>query len=308
MKTAIVGSGAMGILFASAMTRAGMDVVLVGRSSALAAKLNAEGATIIRDGTECVTRIASTTDPASLGPVDVVLFAVKSYQTQSAAQLARPLVSPCTVVATLQNGIGTGRVLAELFDSTQIVVGLTNESATVLAPAVVTHPGSALSYVGPYIGDSVSGSRLLADGLMAGGFAVTVTTDIETEMWRKLIFVAAANPTAALARMTCGELTRDDAMHLLVNSAATEAVHVARAEGHDISVEERLSYIHHVLAAASAAKASMVQDIEARRRTEIDAINGVIVATAAVHGICVPINQALTTLIKGWERTTLTKR
>ena len=113
-------------------------------------------------------RIAATTSPATVGPVDLILFLVKSYHTDDAARLAGGMVVDRTVVATMQNGMGNGDILAAAFNPDQVVLGVTAESGTTLAPGVVDHPGRAATFVGPYEGGGLEPAKKLADALCVG--------------------------------------------------------------------------------------------------------------------------------------------
>ncbi len=134
MKIAVVGAGAMGSIFGARFAQAGHDTVLVDVAQPLVEAINADGVTVVRGDEETTTQVPATTDPASVGPVDLVVFFVKCYHTQSAAELARPLVGPDTVVASLQNGWGNGDVLAAVYPPEQVVVGVTYNSGLLEAP------------------------------------------------------------------------------------------------------------------------------------------------------------------------------
>jgi 2-dehydropantoate 2-reductase len=115
MKIAVIGAGAMGAIFGARFAQAGHDTVLVEVAAPLVDKINADGVTIVRGDEETVTHVPATSDPTSVGAVDLVVFCVKCYHTSSAAVSARPLVDGDTVVASLQNGWGNGDVLADVF-------------------------------------------------------------------------------------------------------------------------------------------------------------------------------------------------
>jgi 2-dehydropantoate 2-reductase len=129
-----------------------------------------------------------------------------------------------------------------------------------------------------------------------------VTPHIKTEIWKKLILNAATLPTAALTGLRAGELAQPGSMLDLVDALAAEAVQVARAQGYAIDPTERIERIHTVLAGAGAGKASMLQDAEARRKTEIEVVNGAVVRAAEKMGLDVPLNRAMVALIAGLER------
>jgi len=301
VRIAVVGAGAMGSIFGARFREAGHDAVLVDVAKAVVDRVNADGVSVTRGGEEKVTRIAATSDPAAAGVADVVVFFVKCYHTASAAETARPMVGPETVVASLQNGWGNGDVLAGVYDPEQVVVGVTYNSGTVLEPGKVAHPGVGATYMGPYAGESPAGAERLAGALADGGLEANVISPIRPEIWKKLILNAATLPTAALTGMNAGALTAHGRMKELVSETAREAVAVARSLGYDISEEERLDAIHGLLERAGPARASMLQDFEAGRQTEIDVINGAVVKAAEEKGVPVPLNRAFVALVKGWE-------
>jgi 2-dehydropantoate 2-reductase len=301
MKIAVVGAGAMGAIFGARFAQAGHDTHLVDVAVPLVDKINSDGITVVRGDDETVTQVPATTDPASVGPVDLVVFCVKCYHTPSAAEAARPLVDSSTVVASLQNGWGNGDVLAGVFPPEQIVVGVTYNSGTVLDVGRVAHPGVGPTTVGSFTDGEGGGPERLAEALMDGGLEVTVASPIRPEIWKKLILNAATLPTGALIGMNAGALTAHPDMKQLVSETAREAVAVARALGYDIDEQERIDAIHGLLKRAGPARGSMLQDFEARRRTEIDVINGAVVRAAADTDVPVPINRAFVALVKGWE-------
>jgi 2-dehydropantoate 2-reductase len=301
MRIAVVGAGAMGSIFGARFARGGAETVLVDVSEPLVDRLNAEGVTIVRGDEEETAHVPATSDPASVGSVDVVVFFVKCYHTASAAEAARPLVGTGTVVASLQNGWGNGDVLARVYDPEQIVVGVTYNSGTVLGLGRVAHPGVGPTYMGPYAGDSLAGAEKLADAIARGGLEAHVAREIRPEIWKKLILNAATLPTAALTGMNAGALTAHRDMRELVTETAREAVAVARGLGYDIDEQERVDYIHALLERAGPTKASMLQDFEAGRQTEVDVVNGAVVRAADEAGVAVPLNRAFVSLVKGWE-------
>jgi len=301
VKIAVVGAGAMGSIFGARFAEAGHTAVLVDVATPLVEKINADGVTVVRDGDETVTRVPATSDPAAVGEVDLVVFCVKCYHTASAAQAARPLVGTDTVVASLQNGWGNGDVLASVFPAHQLAVGVTYNSGTVLELGRVAHPGVGPTVIGPFAGEDGTGAGRVAQALGDGGLEATVVTAVRPEIWKKLILNAATLPTAALTGMPAGTLTAHAPMHELVSAVARESVAVAQALGYAIDEEERVAAIHALLTRAGPSKASMLQDFEAGRRTEIDVINGAVLRAGDETGTPVPLNRALVQLVQGWE-------
>lgn len=301
MKIAVVGAGAMGSIFGARFTQAGLETVLVDVAAPLVEAINADGITIVRGEEETTTRVPATSDPRTVGVVDVVVFCVKCYHTPSAAELARPLVGADTVVASLQNGWGNGDVLAAVFPPEQIVVGVTYNSGLVQGLARVVHPAEQPTTVGSFADNGNDGAALLAQALNDAGLEAHVVSPVRPEIWKKLILNAATLPTAALTGMNAGALTGCEDTRELVTDTAREAVAVARALGYEIDPQERVDAIHALLTKAGPSKASMLQDFEAGRRTEIDVINGAVLKAADDTGVAVPLNRALVQLVKGWE-------
>jgi 2-dehydropantoate 2-reductase len=149
--------------------------------------------------------------------------------------------------------------------------------------------------------DEGDGAARLAEALGSAGLETTVASPVRPEIWKKLILNAATLPASALTGMTAGALGSSQDMLDLVSETTREAVTVARALGYDIDFDERIGTILGLVEKAGPTKASMLQDVEAGRRTEIDVINGAVVRAADEVGVAVPINRALMQLIKGWE-------
>lgn len=301
MKIAIIGAGAMGSIFGAALSESGHETTLVDVAEPLVEKINADGIVVESADSERTVRIAATTDPAEIGVVDLVVFFVKCYHTAAAAESARPLVGEGTIVASLQNGWGNGEILAEQFGAERLVVGVTYNSGTVRELGRVAHTGVAATLVGAYEG-SPDKAQPLADALNGAGFETSLSETIITEIWKKLILNAATLPTSALTGLSIAPLGEPGPTLDLVDELAIEATAVARARGYEIDPEERVEAINALLPRGGSGKASMLQDFEAGRRSEIDVINGAVVKAAAEAGIDVPLNRAMVGLVKGNER------
>jgi 2-dehydropantoate 2-reductase len=303
VRIAIVGAGAMGGIIASTLANGGAETTLVDVNPALVAEVNEHGLAVERGGVEQVVRVPATLDPSSVGVVDVVVFFVKCYHTEAAATLAAPLIGPNTIVATLQNGWGNGDVLVRHFDRAQVVVGVTYHSGTGVSPGRVRHTNTsdAPTLLGPFAGEDLANAEILASAIRAGGLRAEVPSDIGTEIWKKLVLNSSTLPTSALTRFTAGALTSVEPMKELVSELIRETVAVGRAKGFTVDEHERLETIHAALAGAGDGRASMLQDIEGGRRTEIDVINGAVTREGDRLGVSVPLNRAMVALISGYE-------
>lgn len=302
MRLAVVGAGAMGATLAVEAALAGHDVSVLDVNTDLVRVAQDPGLTVQSGGETLRARVYASDDPADIGPVDLVVVFVKAQHTAAAAGLIDALRGPDTVVASLQNGWGNTQTLVDRLGPDRVVYGVTYHSCSVLSLGVVAHTGRGETFVGPYAGSDLGPSQALVTLFESMGWPVTATADVTTEIWKKLILNAATLPTAALTLLPAGELAQGPRMHELVDTLAAEACAVAVAKGLAVDESERVTRIHAVLKGAGAGKASMLQDVLGKRKTEIETINAAIVREAAELGVAVPVNRAMVALIEGLER------
>ncbi len=303
MSVAIVGAGAMGGLWAARLSTVGVPVVVVDVAPEPIDAIVAHGLTLHLPAGSLTAHPRATTRPDEVGPVDYVFIFVKAHQTEAAAGFSRPLLGESTTVVSLQNGWGSAETLALSIEPARLVVGVTYFGAGVVAPGRVTQTAEGPTFIGPYLDDGSLGPAEAVRYLLAAcGVDVTATPRVKTEIWKKLILNAATLPVAALTRLPSGELGTPGPLRDLVDGLAAEAVAVALRHGHQIDLAERLAEIHAMLDAAPSARASMLQDVEAGRKTEIDVTNGAVVRAAEQAGLDAPLNRAITALIGGIER------
>ena len=233
--------------------------------------------------------------------MDAAIVFTKGYHTESAMAFAAPLIGPATVVATLQNGWGNGDVIARTVAAERVVVGVSYNSGLLLAPGRVAHTNAGRTVIGPLAGSDMAGAFLIRDLLVAAGFEVEATPEIRFRTWRKLILNTATLPTAALTRLKVGPM-RDEPAFGLVTAIARETMQVGAALGFTFDEAEEIATIREVLDGNAEGKASMLQDFEAGRPSEIDTVNGAVVRIADEHGIPAPLNRAMATLVREYER------
>lgn len=310
MRIAILGgAGAMGGLFGAWLSRAGQDAVLVDVAEKAVQTINDAGLSIEeKDGSVSTTRIRSTTDPASVGPVDLIINFVKCYHTEAAISAAKPMLAPETGVLTLQNGWGNADRIARVVGRARVLVGLTYHSATLLGPGRVKHPGVGMTYIGELDGRETTRVRQVAAALREAGFETTLSPRILDEIWKKLALNACTLPTSALLRFFAHELVQYDGAKSVMSAILKEVVAVANAEGVDLDYEERWAAIVGLLERAIGAKASMLQDVEANRQTEIEVINGAIVGAGRRSGVATPVNETMVAMVEAMQARYLSAR
>ncbi|MGH8924641.1 MAG: ketopantoate reductase family protein [Acidimicrobiia bacterium] len=302
MRIAVMGGGAMGGLWAGRLAQT-HEVIIIDVAEPLVEHINTSGLTVEEPtGQSVTTKPSATTSTNGVAPVDVLYFFVKAHHTEGAARLGEQIVSAETIVVTLQNGWGNADVLARQYPAGQLVAGVTYNSATTRDLGQVAHTGAGPTYVGPYESPDLSRARKVAELQDKAGLPTSASADIRVEIWKKLILNAVTLPTSALTRLPAGALNTSQPMRHLLRELTGEAVAVARAMGLDIESQERFDRIDVVLAAAGPGKSSMLQDVEAQRKTEIEVVNGAVVREAEQLGLDVPLNRAMVALIEGLER------
>lgn len=301
MKIAVVGAGAMGCLFGGFLARAGEDVLLVDVAPAAVEALSGRGVRLWEGEDAQDVPVRAVSESAAAGPVDLVLVMVKAQHTASAARSLGPLLSPGTAVLTLQNGLGAADVLAEAVGAKRLLVGVTAQGATLLSPGEVRHGGAGETLFGPFAPGGPDPAPF-ADALCRAGLPARAVDDPWPAVWRKLAVNCGINAVAALTGHRNGRIPEIPEAAAVLAEAVLEAAAVARAAGVDLG--EPGALVEAVLAVARATganRASMGQDVDARRPTEIAFINGAVVREGGRFGVATPVNRTLTRLVKALE-------
>lgn len=255
----------------------------------------------VRGATEGTLRppAAATAGALAAFRPDFVLITVKAHATASAVRSLDPLGTR-PIRFSLQNGLGNEEALGA--GGYPVIGGVSNNGATLLESGEVFHAGLGEVIVSAFQNVRSTKVATLAAALSAVGFSVQQVADIRKPLWDKAILNAALNPVSALLGVRTGQLLRDSGSEHLLRLLVREAVAVARAEGFSTSEAEVWAMVQRIVARTSGNKTSMLQDLERGVRTEIDAMNGVIVTRASEHGIETPWNRLMLRLIRSRER------
>lgn len=304
MRIAILGGGgAMGGLFGGYLARASNDVTLVDVSEAAVSTINQRGLCIEEtDGSSPVIKVKASSHPESVGKVDLIINFVKCYHTDAAIRSALPMLGPETAILSLQNGWGNAARIAAVAGEERVVVGLTYHSGTLLAPGHVKHPGSGKTHVGELSGRRTERLERIVAALGAAGLEVEITDRVLDEIWKKLALNACTLPTSALLRFFAHELVAYDGTKQLMAAILKEVVAVAQAKQIALDYDECWASITGLLKKAVGGKASMLQDVEAERQTEIEVINGAIVAAGRETGVPTPCNETMVWMVDAAQR------
>jgi 2-dehydropantoate 2-reductase len=305
MKIGVIGgAGAMGSIFGGLLAHNDNEVTLVDVAPEPVDTINATGLKIEdRNGEVRVVRLHATTDPGSVGHVDLALVFVKCYHTESAIQNAAPLIGPATTVLSLQNGWGNAPRITNILGEERVLVGVTYHSGTLISPGHVLHAGTGSTYIGELQGPISERLRRVAETFTAAGLDTTPSDAVLNVIWSKLALNACTLPTSALLRFSSGQLIEHNGTLALMRALLREVVMVAQAQDIKVDENERWEAITKVLQGARTGKSSMLQDVENRRQTEIDVINGAIVAAGQRLNIPTPYNDSMVCLLKALDET-----
>jgi 2-dehydropantoate 2-reductase len=299
MRVCVVGCGAVGSLFAAHLAQLDdVEVWAYDLARDHVEAINERGLRLSGAG-ELVGRLRATTDPAELPACDFGIVATKSLHTGPAIEAAAGAFED-GAVCSVQNGLGNEEALAE--HVRQVIRGTTFPAGHVLEPGHVSWDTKGDTWIGPFEPSPAPAAKVehLALTLTRAGMNTVALADARGAQWTKVIFNAATNPIGALTGLTHGQVCGYEPSRRLVSGLVAEALAVAEAEGISLDSDPE-EMIDHAARVAYDHKASMLQDVEARRRTEVDSLNGAIVELAERHRIPAPLNRAIWALVRALE-------
>lgn len=304
MKVAIVGAGAMGSVYAGLMAAAGNEVwaVDVWREHVDAIRergLRVEGASGDR-----VVELNATDDPSEVGACDLVVLATKAAGVASAAQSMAPLLGAETPILTIQNGLGAAERLREHCPADNILIGVAGGfGASMRGPGHVHHNGMELIRLGELAGGVSPRLERVATLWRDSGFNVRCFDDIQQLVWEKFVCNVTFSGSCTVFDRSVGEVMADEETWSVALGCALEAYRAGVGRGVNFSFDDPERYVHDFGAAMPNALPSMLQDHRARRRSEIDAINGMVPVVATELGQQAPYNEVVTAVVHAREAT-----
>lgn len=298
---AVVGSGAIGCLFGAMLREAGHRVIMLDCRSDLAERIAAEGIHIKGISGDRVVHVEATTRAEDIAECDLAVIATKSYDTAAAVGAAARALRPSTPVLTLQNGLGNVEMISKTVGDDRTVGGITSQGATLVSAGSIIHAGTGKTVIGTPSNKLTDNLKLVRDILDSAGFEPRTSDDLEGTIWTKLIINVGINALTAITRLNNGRLIEFEGTHGIMKEAVAEAVEVAGARGVKISHKNPLGQVEEVCRLTATNVSSMLQDVLAFRRTEIDAINGALARLGEKAGIATPVNSALAALVRTIE-------
>ena len=301
MRLVVLGAGGIGAYYGAGFAKGGADVTLVARGAHLAA-IRDHGLTVTTPETTERHELRATDDPAEVGPVDVVLFCVKSYDTDSAVALLPPILEPDTAVVSLQNGIDNEARIAAAIGWRHVLGGAAYIFAAVTAPGVVVAQWAAQHRVrGMGRGDRRRrGSGASSTSARAGGVGATASPDVQVVKWEKYVLLAALSAVSAATQLPLGDIRRSPAATTLLRDLMAEVCAVGRASG--VALDDDLVDRQHrlVLSQADDSRASLQTDLVGGHRMEIDALQGATVRLGLELGVPTPQMTAVYAILEPW--------
>ena len=291
MNVLVMGSGAVGGYYGGVLRHAGNEVTFVARGDHLAA-IREHGLRVdsVTSGNFTVTADATDRPDASLRP-ELVLFCVKGYDNAAAIELIRSVVREDTTVLTLQNGIGSGAQLADAFGEHKVMLGVTYVDAALKGPGHVAEFGGPSRLVfGEADGGRTDRAAAISDALSGAGVTVELTSDVETALWRKFLFICAWSGMICLTRSPMADILASPATERMTTDVLREVQSVAGARGIELSDGEVEAAMQSFRDAGEDSVSSMYIDLQAGKPLEIEVLNGAVARMGAEAGVATPVN------------------
>jgi 2-dehydropantoate 2-reductase len=303
MKIAVMGTGGVGGYYGALLARSGQDVTFIARGEHLRA-IQKDGLRIKSvHGDFVVEKAKAVENPAEIGPVDLVLFTVKTYDLAAAAGAILPLLGPQTTILPLLNGIDAAEQIGGIAGAHRLIGGATWLSAAVEAPGIIGQYSPFRRVVaGELDGLETPRVRSIIEAFRAAGAEAELATDIRKILWTKFIFIAATSAIGALTCVPIGDYRDVPETRAALRAALEEVAAVGRAAGIALDPDVVERTIEFIDAAAPGIKPSLQRDVESGRRSELEALIGIVVRMSRNRGVPIPVLRLAYALLLPGER------
>lgn len=300
MKFVVIGTGGVGGFFGGKLANAGEDVWFVARGKHLEAMRTSGLVVRSTDGDFTIPSGKMTNRLDEIGPADVILFCVKSYDTEVASRQLAPLLKEETIIISLQNGVDNEEKIQRIVPTGTVWGGVSYIYSTITSPGVITETGGPKKiFFGPLIGNAMSaqtGKEILATTLHAGVNAA-FTLDIQSEIWKKFIFISAVGGMTASTRLTLGEILGSEESRQKLERAMKEVMEIARARGANIEGGYINQIVERLRAFNNNSRSSMYHDLVHEKPLEIEALSGTVIRYGSELGIPTPVHRTIYTTL-----------
>ena len=297
MRIAVMGAGGVGGYFGGLLARAGDDVTLIARGSHLEA-IRAGGLRVNSHWGDFTVQVNATDQPQEVGPVDLVMLSVKTYQNSVAIPALAPLVGDDTCLLSLQNGASSYEDLARSVGKERVLPGAVYFEGQVQSPGVIRQTGEIVRIVfGEVSSEQTPRAQRILETFQAAGITTELSSDIVKDLWTKALFISTMAGVTSTSRASMAQLLPRPESRATVVAAMCEAEAVARAKGVNLDPGVVDRTLHYMDSAVKDLHASMHTDLELGRPLELEALNGAVVRIGRELGVPTPVNDVLYSLL-----------
>jgi 2-dehydropantoate 2-reductase len=302
LNVAVLGAGAMGCLFGGLLAEKGLKVTLIDVWKEHIDAINKNGLKMDGFGGDRFIKISATNDPKSISPVDVVIVMCKATALEQALINAKNIVGDKTVLMSFQNGIGHEAIMQNIVGVDKVLGGTTTQASNILGPGHIKNHASLPSWIGEYEGGLSDRVKDIAETFTAHGLETIATDNVKKRKWMKLFALTAVGPLSAIFDMHHTELYVTNKESKLARELGKQIIletrKVAQADGVEVSEDECLEMFLKIVDSNQTNKSSMAFDIQYKRKSEIDFINGSVSKIGKKHSVPTPLNDMLYKIIK----------
>ena len=299
MKIAIIGAGGVGGYFGARLAASGEEVHFIARGAHLDA-IKQDGLRVLSANGDVVVKPAlATKDPASVGPVDLVMIAVKLWSTEEAVRGAKPLIGPNTAVVSFQNGVMAADLIEKAYGKEHTLGGVANIAALIEKPGVIRHNGTmALLTVGELDGQRSARVEAFLHACEKAGIQARAAGSIVKAIWEKYVALVALSAMTSLTRLSVGSVREDPDTRQLMSQIMNEVVAVGHAKGVQLDEDTVERLVQHIDHLPRGMVASMLGDLERGNRLELPWLSGGVVQMGQELGVSVPANTFIFAALK----------
>jgi 2-dehydropantoate 2-reductase len=300
LKIAVIGAGAMGSLFAGYLAKSNLDVWAYDIWKEHIDAIQNGGLRMTRRQKAQQVRLKATSDPSEPGQADLVLIFVKYGHTRKALQNSLPMIGPDTLILTLQNGIGNIEILCELIPENRILFGLTTLTSELVGPGHIeeSFQGRGETYFWPLGGKVTDAVKQVNALFNQAGIHTEISADVELRIWKKLIVNTCYNSLCAITHLKVGDLIDQNEAWPILKGVVSEIVEIAQKKGIKLNKNEALEFLQQVGEEARLHFPSMLVDVNHKRKTEIECLNGAVIREGKKLGIAARTNEVLYDLVQ----------
>jgi 2-dehydropantoate 2-reductase len=303
MKVCVLGSGAMGSSIGGLLADGGSEVYLMDTWAEHVNVINSQRLKLRVDSSDRVVKVRAATHCRGIGPADLIIVLVKSFNTKEAIENAGPIIGDKTVIMSLQNGLGNEEIIEEVVGKEHVLGGRTFAGGSVLAPGhVIANTTGKHTYIGELDGTTTQRVIRIAEEFKRAGLLIAVSSNIIGIMWDKLLVNVATGALCGITRLPYGGLYKMPELMDCALEAVSEGIAVAEAIGVKLSTKDPMEvWVKASDGLPEDFRPSLLQSLEKGSRTEIDFINGAVVRYGERCKVPTPVNKTLVASIKGIE-------